>query len=101
MRNKKLEVITCPYCGREYLPSEIYLPNSFLGKATNIMRMTDGTIEAFFGKGMDLKESYICDKCNSEFNVQAKVTFKSFPLKDNKFKEEYITKINRLTMPED
>lgn len=101
MRNKKLEIIACPYCGREYLPSEIYLPNSFLGKATNIMRMTDGTIEAFFGKGMDLKESYICDKCNSEFNVQAKVTFKSFPLKDNKFKEEYITKINRLTMSED
>lgn len=101
MRNKKLEVITCPYCGREYLPSEIYLPNSFLGKATNIMRMADGTIEVFFGKEMDLKESYICDKCNSEFNVQAKVTFKSFPSKDNKFKEEYITKINRLTMSED
>ncbi len=101
MRSKKLDVITCPYCGREYLPSEIYLPNSFLGKVTDVMRMVDGSIEAYFGKNMDLKESYICDKCNSEFNVQAKVTFKTFPKQDTKFKEEYVTRINRLKMSED
>ena len=101
MRNKKLDVITCPYCGREYLPSEIYLPSSFLGKVSNVMRMTDGTIEAYFGKGMDLKESYICDKCNSEFNVQAKVSFKTSPKQDIKFKEEYVTKLNRLKMSEE
>lgn len=101
MKNKRLDVITCPYCGREYLPSEIYLPNSFLGKATNVMRMIDGSIEAYFGKNMDLKESYICDKCNSEFNVQAKVSFKTFPKQNSKFKEEYVTKICRLRMTEE
>ena len=101
MRNRKLDVITCPFCGREYLPSEIYLPDSFLGKATNVMRMADGTIETFFGKNMDLKESYRCDKCDSEFDVQAKVTFKSFPHEDKSFKEEYVTKISRLKLSEE
>lgn len=101
MKNKKLDVITCPYCGREYHPSEIYLPDSFLGKVKNVMRFTDGTIEVFFGKDMDLKENYICDKCDTEFSVQARVTFKTFPKQDNKFKEEHVTRLNKLKMSED
>ncbi|MBO7696686.1 MAG: hypothetical protein J6T10_29000 [Methanobrevibacter sp.] len=101
MKNKKATSIFCPQCGREYLPCEIYLPDSFLGKSKNIMRYTDGTIEAFFGKSMDLKESYVCDKCGSEFEVSAKVTFKTFPKQDNRFREEYITKLNKLRFEED
>lgn len=31
-QDKKLELIICPKCGREYLPAEIYYPNEFLGK---------------------------------------------------------------------
>lgn len=95
MRNRKLITISCPSCGREYLPSEIYLPNSFLGKAKNVMRMTDGTIEAFFGEDMNLKEKYICDKCNTPFIVNAKVSFKAFEDKNTVFQEEYVTKIPR------
>lgn len=94
MRNKQLITITCPYCGQEYLPSEIYIPNSFLGKATQIFRKTTGKIDTFFGKNMDLKETYICDKCNSKFGVTAKLTFNSYEL-DNNFKEEYVSKINK------
>jgi uncharacterized OB-fold protein len=30
--NEKFEKIVCPKCGREYLPVEIYYPNSFFGK---------------------------------------------------------------------
>lgn len=101
MKNRRLDTIFCPYCGREYLPCEIYLPNSFLGKSNNVMRYTDGTIEVFFGKGMDLKESYVCDKCGSEFDVSAKVTFKTFTKQDTRFKEEYITKLNKLKLKED
>ena len=95
MRNKKLNVIRCPSCGREYLPSEIYLPNSFLGKVNNVMRMNDGSIEAYFGSDMNLKEKYICDGCGTNFSVVAKVSFKTFEEKEPGFKEEYSTKINK------
>ena len=36
--NKKIITIECPYCGAEYLPAEIIVPNSFFGKPTNIER---------------------------------------------------------------
>jgi transposase-like protein len=94
MKNKQLNVISCPYCGQEYLPSEIYIPNSFLGKATQIFRKTSGKIDTFFGKNMDLKETYICDKCNTEFAVSAKVTFNSYEI-DNTFKEDFVSKLNK------
>ena len=92
MRTKKLEVIICPTCGREYLPSEIYYPNSFLGKVNTVIRDTSGKIDTFFGKSMDLKETYICDKCNKAFGVSARVTFKTDVVDD--FSEEYVSKLN-------
>lgn len=102
MKSKKIEVITCPACGREYLPSEIYLPNNFLGKVDNVIRMVDGKIDTFFGNTMDLKETYVCDKCNMKFNVLAKVSFKTSKANDNNFKEEYITKVNnKIKLSED
>ena len=94
MRSKKLEVIICPHCGREYLPSEIYLPNSFLGKANTVIRDIYGHIDTFFGKSMDLKETYVCDKCNKKFSVFAKVTFKTDIVTDE-FNEEYTSRINK------
>lgn len=94
MRTKKLEVIVCPYCGREYLPSEIYLPNSFLGKVNTVIRDISGRIDTFFGKSMDLKETYTCDKCNKKFSVLAKVTFKTDIVTDE-FDEEYTSHINK------
>ena len=34
----QLNYIKCPYCGREYTPSEIYVPKYFFGYPYNIMR---------------------------------------------------------------
>ena len=75
-------IITCPKCGAEYLPAEIYYPNEFLGKPYGIDKL-DGKIENYLGNSMNLKESYQCDHCNCKFNVTAKVSFKSTEL--NKF----------------
>ena len=47
--DKKVEYIVCPKCGREYLPAEIYLPNSFLGRPHDIYRLTNGKVESFEG----------------------------------------------------
>ena len=43
---------------------------------------------------MDLKETYICDKCNKKFSVLAKVTFKTDIVTDE-FNEEYTSRINK------
>lgn len=75
MKPRKLEVITCPCCGREYLPAEIYLPNSFIGKPKSIVRNEQQQIESFSGPSMDVVETYKCDKCDSVFKVFARITF--------------------------
>lgn len=97
MKNKQLNVIVCPYCGREYLPSEIYIPKSFIGNASSIIRTTSGKIDTFFGKNMDLSEEYTCDKCLGKFNVSAKVSFYSKKI-GNDFEKEYRSNINKKIM---
>lgn len=99
-KQSKLEVIVCPYCGREYLPSEIYVPTSFVGNTRSIIRTNAGKIDTFFGKSMDLKEEYTCDKCDGKFSVTAKVSF--FTKKKEQFSEEFTSKLNKkIVMKED
>lgn len=72
---RKLTVITCPKCGAEYLPSEIYVPNAFFGRPEIIKRDVDGHISDFIGSTLDVEESYCCDCCNTTFKVTAKISF--------------------------
>lgn len=74
--------ITCPKCGYEYTAAEIYYADSFLGKPTNIIRDADGKIISISGTNMNLKETYICDNCNCNFKVEAKLSFTSKVNKD-------------------
>ena len=74
MRNKFV-TITCPVCGKEYLPAEIYIPKYFLGSPHNIERDKNNKIIGYSGCGMDECESYICDNCGEEFYVVAKLSF--------------------------
>lgn len=78
----KKVIIKCPHCGCEYLPAEIYLPNSLLGHPSNIIKDHDGQILGFDGTDMCLTETYTCDKCNTTFNVDCVVFFKTEPVKD-------------------
>lgn len=74
---QKIETIICPYCGREYLPCEIFIPRAFFGKPYYIERDAEGKIIDIKGNIQDLFESFTCDSCNNEFNVEAKISFKS------------------------
>ena len=93
-RDKRKDVvITCPICGREYLPAEIFVPNSFFGKPTNIDRFTNGEIEVYDGSSMDTAEEYTCDNCGETFVVNADIHFKVTKKDDQHLKEEFISQI--------
>ena len=68
-------VIKCPKCGYQYLPGEIFIPNALVGEPKNIVRNTIGEILGYEGTDPELNESYVCDHCNQEFNIVAKLSF--------------------------
>ena len=89
---RKFNVIVCPKCGREYLPQEIFIPQSFFGKSNVIVRDEDGKIQTIDGTSLDLNEKYQRDNCNTVFDVEAKITFTTYsPELD--FEEEYTRKL--------
>lgn len=96
---RKDVVITCPHCGREYLPAEIYVPNAFFGHPEDIDRNDSGKVEFYSGPGMDLTETYDCD-CGKSFRVVARVDFKSTPTEDSTFEEIYTSTLhsNRISL---
>lgn len=75
--NGKLNVITCPKCGREYMPAEIFIPKNLLGNPAVIKRDSEGKIQDFIGADMDLNERYCCDSCNTVFGIAADISFKT------------------------
>lgn len=101
--NNNIITITCPKCGKEFLPGEIYLPKHFLGQPETILRNNQGQIEDYDGIPMDLNEEFICDKCNSHFKVTAKVSFKTIDLPKYDMSNNYRTSLfeEKLTLDED
>lgn len=85
-----MKVIKCPYCGAEYLPSEIFMPEDLLDKTYTIHKTKDGIIEFAEGDDAELIESYTCDYCNKEFKVYANIEYNSI---EDSFEEDYITKL--------
>lgn len=75
MKLRKTEVITCPHCGREYLPAEIFISDGFFGKPTFIDRDIYGKILDYCGTNIDNTETYICDGCNKSFKITARLSF--------------------------
>lgn len=69
LNSNPIQVVSCPYCGKKYAPSEIFIPKAFLGTAN----MVDD--ENYFGNAMDLSDTYTCDKCNNLFEVKASISF--------------------------
>ncbi len=94
MDNKNL-VIKCPKCGYEYLPAEIFFPDTLLGEPSNIIRDEEGKVEFFEGNSMNLKEEFVCYNCDCTFIVEAKVSFNTkINSKVIDFNEDYITTID-------
>ena len=88
-KNNKQQIITCPNCGMEYLPAEIYYPNSFLGHPSDIEKTTLGKIDMYDGLSMNLNEEYTCDNCGAKFKVEAKVSFRTKLDEIRNFNEDY------------
>ena len=85
---KRDNIITCPVCGREYLPAEIFVPDAFFGHPEDIDRDNSGKIEAYDGNTMDLNEEYVCDTCGAILSIETILKFKVTEKKDN-FEEVY------------
>ena len=69
MKDLKIDKIKCPNCGAEYLPSEIFYPNDFLGKPNHIYKTVDGEILDIDGPAQKFNEEFICDYCNKPLNI--------------------------------
>ena len=80
LEKTKGTVITCPHCGYEYLPSEIFYGDALLGQPTEIVRDVLGKIlyyEYKEGHEQDLTEHYICDGCGKSFAIEASISYKA------------------------
>ena len=99
---KKTPKIICPKCGTQYLPGEIYLPESFLGQPNQIIKNCYGEILDYYGGSMNLSETYQCDKCDTVFSVKATVQFNTSVKDELNIKTPYKTKFSKekLILPE-
>ena len=95
MKDNKSNIIICPNCGAEYLPAEIFLPDSFLGKPETINKNSRGEIIYYSGESMSLEEKYVCDYCNKTFKVNGKIQFNAIINKDVDFDEDYSTPLKK------
>jgi len=99
---RDMPIITCPVCGQEYLPSEIFIPNDFFGKQREIHKDESGKIVFYLGEDMNLEEEYICDSCGAKLKVSTNLSF-TVDSDDKTLEEEYIStfeKPKKLKLPE-
>ena len=69
------KVINCPKCGRQYHPAEIFVPKYFFGSVENVIRNDNEEITDIIGSDMDTTETFTCDKCNTDFKIETKISF--------------------------
>lgn len=82
--------IVCPYCGAEYEPSEIYIPQAFFGKPKAIKNDSHG-ISKLVGDLPCKKEKYVCDFCSNQFMVEATTSYKTTKTTKTDFRETSFT----------
>ena len=71
--------ISCPYCGYEYLPQEIFIPRAVFGcqDIPRIIRDKEGKIRYYVGAEQDFTEKFTCNNCGNTFNVNLNLTYKA------------------------
>ena len=93
---KRIDIISCPHCGAQYTAGEIYIPEYFLGKPSGIER--EGATKRIlqdYGRPMDTRERYICDYCNTPFNVKAFIKFNVEEDVEHNFNKDYFTSLHK------
>lgn len=76
--NKKEVKFCCPSCGYEYLPAEVFIPDSLLGKPKDIERSIEGKILLHDGYDQEPEETFTCEHCGKPFRVVAHMSFETF-----------------------
>lgn len=95
--------IVCPKCGQEYLACEVYYPKDFLGNAKTIIKDSEGHIK-FSDSDMNLHEEFVCFKCDTLFNIDAKIEFSTSINVEHDFDEDFESSVydnTRLTLKEE
>ena len=103
MKPNKNEIITCPNCGREYLPSEIFVPQALTGRVQTVDRDYSGRVLEYMGMVPDMTENYICDNCNKPFKIIAKISYRTEDNPKYDFTQDYKTSLkeDKITLFED
>lgn len=96
MKKNQNLYIKCPACNAEYLPEEIFV--SLLDNNTNIEKTEDTHEIINSNYSGQFQESYICNYCNTKFEVIAKLNFNSFIDEKFNFNELYSTTLNKSTI---
>ena len=71
--------ITCPHCGRQYTPADIFMPGDLIGKPETVIHDALGKIiyVEYEDENEPVSETrYYCDECDKPFIVEAVVTYK-------------------------
>ena len=79
--------ITCPHCGAEYAPQEIFVMSNF--NNSRIIKDEEGKI--LDDLDYDKEEYYKCDYCNKTFYVNMDISFDVYSTK----LEEHITRLHK------
>ena len=93
---KNWQVIKCPHCGYEYVPSEVFMPGDLLGKPENIIRDALGKIlYVEYAEDLDepnLEEHFVCECCDKPFVVSAITSYKTREEDEElNFQSEYVS----------
>lgn len=89
----KLVIIKCPCCGAEYLPEEIFYPDSVFNKNLKVIRDEEGKIVFTNEDSFCLEEEFECEHCGSSFTVKGKASFQTDLVKEEEFEEETTIKL--------
>ena len=90
---QQLIIISCPECGAEYLPAEIFLPFNYFNKPFFIRKDENGKIINQLDGEINLQETYTCDHCNKTFTVDSKIIFSTKLAETEDFSEDFTVKI--------
>ena len=80
-------ILECPYCKTQYHFNEIFYPKDLFGHFTQYVKDDNGKLIAVFGEDSNLKENFICEKCNKEFKAEIHVSFETHALNDDDWTE--------------
>ena len=100
--SKTENIIICPYCGAEYLPEEIFIPEDLFNQPRNILKDEHGKLEHFVRDDLSFEEEYTCDYCNHTFKVHCFLTFTTEKCLEHDFDFDHETEIypNRISLEE-